>query len=45
MGAHVSAAGGLFKSVRNSLLINGNAFALFTKPRKWDAADLEDSTV
>ncbi|KAI3641978.1 hypothetical protein MP228_011533 [Amoeboaphelidium protococcarum] len=45
VGAHVSAAGGLFKSVRNSLLMNGNAFALFTKPRKWDAADLEDSTV
>ncbi|RAH84216.1 AP endonuclease [Aspergillus japonicus CBS 114.51] len=43
VGAHVSAAKGVFNSVNNSLHIGGNAFALFLKSqRKWDNPPLQD---
>ncbi|KAL3478076.1 xylose isomerase-like protein [Aspergillus californicus] len=43
VGAHVSAAGGVFNAVNNSKHIGGNAFALFLKSqRKWDNPPLQD---
>ncbi|KAL6232895.1 hypothetical protein BDW75DRAFT_9720 [Aspergillus navahoensis] len=43
VGAHVSAAGGVFNAVNNSKYIGGNAFALFLKSqRKWDNPPLQD---
>ncbi|KAL4960384.1 DNA-(apurinic or apyrimidinic site) lyase APN1 [Aspergillus stella-maris] len=43
IGAHVSAAGGVFNAVNNSKHIGGNAFALFLKSqRKWDNPPLQD---
>ncbi|RAK73333.1 DNA-(apurinic or apyrimidinic site) lyase APN1 [Aspergillus fijiensis CBS 313.89] len=43
VGAHVSAAKGVFNSVNNSMHIGGNAFALFLKSqRKWDNPPLQD---
>ncbi|KAJ5432310.1 DNA-(apurinic or apyrimidinic site) lyase 1 [Penicillium daleae] len=44
VGAHVSAAKGLFNSITNSTQIGGNAFALFLKSqRKWDNPPLQDN--
>ncbi|PLB55422.1 AP endonuclease [Aspergillus steynii IBT 23096] len=43
VGAHVSAAKGVFNSITNSTHIGGNAFALFLKSqRKWDNPPLQD---
>ncbi|KAI2790306.1 DNA-(apurinic or apyrimidinic site) lyase 1 [Penicillium oxalicum] len=43
VGAHVSAAKGVFNSISNSTQIGGNAFALFLKSqRKWDNPPLQD---
>ncbi|KAJ5102676.1 Endodeoxyribonuclease IV [Penicillium argentinense] len=43
VGAHVSAAKGIFNSIHNSEQIGGNAFALFLKSqRKWDNPPLQD---
>ncbi|XRM42473.1 DNA-(apurinic or apyrimidinic site) lyase [Aspergillus tubingensis] len=43
VGAHVSAAKGVFNAVHNSMHIGGNAFALFLKSqRKWDNPALQD---
>ncbi|EYE95101.1 DNA-(apurinic or apyrimidinic site) lyase APN1 [Aspergillus ruber CBS 135680] len=43
VGAHVSAAKGVFNAVNNSMQIGGNAFALFLKSqRKWDNPALQD---
>ncbi|KAH8427795.1 DNA-(apurinic or apyrimidinic site) lyase APN1 [Aspergillus melleus] len=43
VGAHVSAAKGVFNSINNSTHIGGNAFALFLKSqRKWDNPPLQD---
>ncbi|KAJ5088377.1 Endodeoxyribonuclease IV [Penicillium angulare] len=43
VGAHVSAAKGIFNSIHNSEHIGGNAFALFLKSqRKWDNPALLD---
>ncbi|KAJ5179839.1 Endodeoxyribonuclease IV [Penicillium capsulatum] len=43
VGAHVSAAKGVFNSINNSVHIGGNAFALFLKSqRKWDNPALVD---
>ncbi|KAL5339411.1 xylose isomerase-like protein [Aspergillus crustosus] len=43
VGAHVSAAKGVFNAVTNSQHIGGNAFALFLKSqRKWDNPPLQD---
>ncbi|KAJ5234342.1 Endodeoxyribonuclease IV [Penicillium citrinum] len=43
VGAHVSAAKGVFNSIHNSEQIGGNAFALFLKSqRKWDNPPLQD---
>ncbi|KAE8373094.1 xylose isomerase-like protein [Aspergillus bertholletiae] len=43
VGAHVSAAKGVFNAVNNSMHIGGNAFALFLKSqRKWDNPPLQD---
>ncbi|KAJ6086146.1 hypothetical protein N7486_010427 [Penicillium sp. IBT 16267x] len=43
VGAHVSAAKGIFNSIHNSEHIGGNAFALFLKSqRKWDNPALID---
>ncbi|OJJ45423.1 hypothetical protein ASPZODRAFT_134078 [Penicilliopsis zonata CBS 506.65] len=43
VGAHVSAAKGVFNAVSNSTHIGGNAFALFLKSqRKWDNPPLQD---
>lgn len=45
VGAHVSMAGGLENSVKNSILIGGNAFALFLRSqKKWDNPPLKDET-
>ena len=41
IGAHVSAAGGIFNAPKNANLINANAFAFFTKnQRQWAAKSL-----
>ncbi|KAJ5627436.1 Endodeoxyribonuclease IV [Penicillium herquei] len=43
VGAHVSAAKGVFNSIHNTEQIGGNAFALFLKSqRKWDNPALKD---
>ncbi|KAL2870998.1 DNA-(apurinic or apyrimidinic site) lyase APN1 [Aspergillus lucknowensis] len=43
VGAHVSAAKGVFNAVNNSMHIGGNAFALFLKSqRKWDNPPLQE---
>ncbi|KAH1554766.1 hypothetical protein KXX57_004901 [Aspergillus fumigatus] len=43
VGAHVSAAKGVFNAVHNSMHIGGNAFALFLKSqRKWENPPLQD---
>ncbi|PWY91888.1 AP endonuclease [Aspergillus sclerotioniger CBS 115572] len=43
VGAHVSAAKGVFNAIHNSTHIGGNAFALFLKSqRKWDNPPLQD---
>ncbi|KAJ5662698.1 DNA-(apurinic or apyrimidinic site) lyase 1 [Penicillium macrosclerotiorum] len=43
VGAHVSAAKGVFNSITNSTHIGGNAFALFLKSqRKWENPPLQD---
>ncbi|KAK4865841.1 hypothetical protein LT330_008934 [Penicillium expansum] len=43
VGAHVSAAKGVFNSIHNSENIGGNAFALFLKSqRKWENPALQD---
>ncbi|RHZ47441.1 DNA-(apurinic or apyrimidinic site) lyase APN1 [Aspergillus thermomutatus] len=43
VGAHVSAAKGIFNAVHNSMHIGGNSFALFLKSqRKWDNPPLQD---
>ncbi|KAE8150962.1 xylose isomerase-like protein [Aspergillus avenaceus] len=43
VGAHVSAAKGVFNAISNSTHIGGNAFALFLKSqRKWDNPPLQD---
>ncbi|PTU20636.1 hypothetical protein P175DRAFT_0478668 [Aspergillus ochraceoroseus IBT 24754] len=43
VGAHVSAAGGVFNAVNNSVHVGGNAFALFLKSqRKWNNPPLQD---
>ena len=43
IGSHVSAAGGVQNSIKTSLQIGGNAFALFLKSqRKWDNPALKD---
>lgn len=42
VGAHTSAAGGVFNAVKNAEAIGAKAFALFTKnQRQWKAKDLE----
>lgn len=46
VGAHVSAAGGLYNAFLNSKKIGGNALALFLKSqRQWTAKPLEPETV
>ena len=46
IGAHVSAAGGVFNAPTNAKAINANAFALFTKnQRQWLAKPLDADTI
>jgi deoxyribonuclease-4 len=46
VGAHTSAAGGVFNAVSNATKIGANAFALFTKnQRQWKAKDLESDVI
>jgi deoxyribonuclease-4 len=46
IGAHTSAAGGVFNAPLNAIKINAKAFALFTKnQRQWKAKDLETATI
>ncbi|MFO7830997.1 MAG: deoxyribonuclease IV [Desulfuromonadaceae bacterium] len=46
IGAHVSAAGGVFNAPVNAADIGANAFALFTKNQKrWYAKDLSESEI
>lgn len=46
VGAHCSAAGGVFNAVKNAEAIGAKAFALFTKnQRQWVAKDLESVTI
>ena len=46
IGAHVSAAGGVFNAPSNAKAIGANAFALFTKnQRQWQAKPLEVDTI
>ena len=46
VGAHTSAAGGVFNAPLNAMKINAKAFALFTKnQRQWKAKDLDTVTV
>ncbi|MDH5465034.1 MAG: deoxyribonuclease IV, partial [Thiovulaceae bacterium] len=46
IGAHVSAAGGVFNAPQNAQAIGATAFALFTKnQRQWVAKDLETETI
>ena len=46
LGAHVSAAGGVFNAPANAHAITANAFALFTKnQRQWAAKPLEESAI
>ena len=46
VGAHCSAAGGVFNAVKNAEAIGAKAFALFTKnQRQWVAKDLDTETI
>ncbi len=46
VGAHVSAAGGVFNAPLNAAKIGARAFALFTKnQRQWHAKDLDTQTI
>ena len=46
IGAHVSAAGGVFNAPENAARIGANAFALFTKnQRQWVAKPLEPDVI
>ena len=46
IGAHVSAAGGVFNAPINAAKIGANAFALFTKnQRQWNAKELSASEI
>ncbi len=46
VGAHTSAAGGVFNAVTNAEAIGAKAFALFTKNQKrWDAKPLDTKTI
>ena len=46
VGAHTSAAGGVFNAVKNAEAIGAKAFALFTKnQRQWKAKDLETDVI
>ncbi len=46
VGAHVSAAGGVFNAPLNAMAIGARAFALFTKnQRQWVAKDLDTATI
>jgi apurinic endonuclease APN1 len=46
VGAHVSAAGGLFKAIDNALDIGANCFALFIRSqRKWVSPPMSDAEV
>ena len=46
IGAHVSAAGGIFNAPKNANLINANAFAFFTKnQRQWAAKSLNNEDI
>ena len=46
IGAHVSAAGGVFNAPKNAYDIGANAFALFTKnQRRWEAKALDENTI
>ncbi len=46
VGAHVSAAGGVFNAPLNAMKIGARAFALFTKnQRQWNAKDLDVATI
>jgi len=46
VGAHVSAAGGVFNAPHNAHEIGANAFALFTKnQRRWQAAPLSNNVI
>ncbi|WP_459861889.1 deoxyribonuclease IV [Campylobacter concisus] len=46
IGAHVSAAGGVFNAPLNAAKIGANAFALFTKnQRQWNAKELSASEI
>ncbi len=46
IGAHVSAAGGVFNAPKNAEEIGANAFALFTKnQRQWLAKPLEEEVI
>ena len=46
IGAHVSAAGGVFNAPLNAAKIGANAFALFTKnQRQWNAKELSISEI
>lgn len=46
IGAHVSAAGGVFNAPKNAHDIGATAFALFTKnQRRWQAKPLDENTI
>lgn len=46
IGAHVSAAGGVFNAPKNAHLLGATAFALFTKnQRRWEAKPLDADTI
>jgi len=46
IGAHVSAAGGVFNAPKNAYQIGATAFALFTKnQRRWEAKPLDEGTI
>ncbi len=46
VGAHTSAAGGVFNAIKNAQLIGASAFALFTKnQRQWSAKPLDTKTI
>lgn len=46
IGAHVSAAGGVFNAPKNAHDIGATAFALFTKnQRRWEAKPLDENTI
>jgi deoxyribonuclease-4 len=46
IGAHVSAAGGVFNAPLNAKEIGANAFSLFTKnQRQWKSKPLDDDTI